>query len=234
MEYDILGDDFQAVEFSLSPGEFVVAEPGAMIYKTEGIEMTAALGGGGNRGIIGSVLGAGKRMLTGESAFMTYWKNAYNQKETIAFSAPYPGKIVPIDLRYGEVVCQKDGFLCADADVAISVFFQKKIMTAMFGGSGFIMQKLSGTGTAFISAGGFYKEVELAEGERFQCDPACVLAFEPGVRFHLAGTGSLTGMMFGGEGVFFADFVGPGHVWVQSMPFGRFAAKAASVLHRGR
>lgn len=234
MKHAIAGDDFQTVEFSLDPNEFVVSEPGAMIYKTAGVALSSSFGGRQNKGLVGSVLGAGKRMLTGESWFVSYWKNETNQKQTVAFASSIPGKIVPIDLSRTDIVCRKDSFLCAASDVAVSVFFQKKVMTALFGGAGFMMQKLSGSGTAFIAAGGSYREFELRPGERFQCDAGCLLAFESGVDFRLESAGSLKGALFGGEGLFFADFVGPGRVWVQSMPVVRLAAKMGTLLRTRR
>ena len=233
LNFKICGDDMQYVEITLQPGESVIAEPGAMVYKEIAIDLEALLGTGRKQGIFGKLFGAGKRVLSGESAFLSSFINTLNSPAKVAFSAPYPGKIIPLSLSGfgGEIICQKDSFLCAQADVDIGIYFQKKIMTALFGGAGFIMQRLSGDGVVFIHAGGTIGEITLQEGDALQVDVGCLVAFQPSVYFNVTGTGSIKSQIFGGSGLFFADLRGPGKVWVQSLPFYRLAQIFADQIH---
>ena len=233
LDFKICGDDMQYVEICLQPGEAVIAEPGAMIYKELAVDLEALFGTGRKQSIFGKIFGAGKRVLSGESAFLSSFINTLDEPAKVAFSAPYPGKIIPVSLSGfgGEIICQKDSFLCAQADVDIGIYFQKKIMTALFGGSGFIMQRLSGDGVVFIHAGGTIGEIDLQEGESLQVDVGCLVAFQPSVYFNVTGTGSIKSQIFGGSGLFFADMRGPGKVWVQSLPFSRLAQRFADQIH---
>lgn len=233
LDFKICGDDMQYVEINLHPGESVIAEPGAMIYKEHAIDLEALFGNGRKQGVFGKIFGAGKRVLSGESAFLSSFVNTYDLPAKVAFSAPYPGKIIPISLAGfgGEIICQKDSFLCAQADIEIGIYFQKKIMTALFGGGGFIMQQLTGDGVVFIHAGGTIGEIDLKQGEALQVDVGCLVAFQPSVYFNVTGTGSLKSQLFGGSGLFFADMHGPGKVWVQSLPFSRLAGRFAKQIH---
>ncbi len=233
LDFKIRGDDMQYVEVTLAPGESVIAEPGAMIYKELPVEMEALLGTGRKQGVFGKIFGAGKRVLSGESAFLSSFVNTFDQPAKVALSAPYPGKIIPVSLSGfgGEIICQKDSFLCAQSDIDIGIYFQKKIMTALFGGAGFIMQRLSGDGVVFIHAGGTISEIDLKEDEFIQVDIGCLVAFEPSVHFEVTGTGSLKAQLFGGSGLFFADMRGPGKVWIQSLPFSRLAQRFADQIH---
>lgn len=228
LAFQILGDDMQYVEITLAEGESVIAEPGAMLYKDNNISLEAMLGSA-NGGFFGKLFGAGKRVLSGENAFLTAFTNTMPRPSRVAFSAPYPGKIIPVSLSGfgGEIICQRDSFLCAQDDVDIGVYFQKKIMTALFGGQGFVMQRLRGDGVVFIHAGGAIGEIELKEYEALQVDVGCLVAFQPSVHFNVAGTGNLKSQIFGGSGLFFADLRGPGKVWVQSLPFARLAQRFA-------
>ena len=233
LDFKICGDDMQYVEITLNPGEAIIAEPGAMIYKNLSIEMEALLGTGRKQGIFGKIFGAGKRVLSGESAFLSSFVNTFDQPAKVALSAPYPGKIIPVSLSGfgGEIICQKDSFLCAQSDIDIGIYFQKKIMTALFGGAGFIMQRLSGNGVVFIHAGGTISEIDLKENDFLQVDIGCLLAFQPSVSFDIANTGSIKSQLFGGSGFFFADLRGPGKVWVQSLPFSRLVQRFDEQIH---
>lgn len=230
LSFAIEGDDMQYVEFDLKPGQTVIAEPGAMIYKQYGVEFEAMLGNGGNGGFFGKLWGAGKRALSGESMFVAAFTNKKERNQKVAFSAPYPGKIIPVSLKDfgGEIVCQRDSFLCAEQGTEIGVFFQKKILTAMFGGGGFVMQRLSGDGVVFIHAGGTIREYNLNYDESMQIDAGCLVAFETSVTFDVTNAGTLKAQIFGGAGLFFAEVRGPGRVWVQSLPFSRFARRLFS------
>lgn len=236
LDFKIFGDDMQYVEVSLRPEEVVIAEPGAMIYKEGGIELEAMLGTGKKQGLFGKMFGAGKRVLTGESAFLSAFINTDYYPQKVAFSAPYPGKIIPVSLEGigGEIICQKESFLCSEAGIDIGVFFQKRIFTAMFGGGGFIMQRLSGSGVVFIHAGGMICEHDLKQGETLQVDVGCLVAFQPSADFSLKGAGNLKSQIFGGSGLFFANIIGPGKVWVQSLPFSRLAQRFSSVMQPQR
>ena len=230
LSFRICGNDMQYVEFSLPSGESVIAEPGSMIYKDDRVSFEASLSANKNKGFLGRLVGAGKRVLSGENAFLSVFTNEGNGYARAAFAAPYPGKIIAVSLNdYNkEIICQKDSFLCAESDTDISVFFQKKILTALFGGGGFIMQKLSGNGVVFINGGGSISELELQYGETIQVDVGCLVAFTSSVDFGIEGAGSLKSQIFGGSGVFFATLRGPGKVWVQSLPFSRLVQRVAS------
>ena len=229
IDYKIYGDDMQIVEVELDPGEGVRAEAGAMMYMEDGIEMQTSTGGGLFKGF--------KRMVTGESFFITTFLHNGTGKGHVAFGAPYPGKIVPIDLDQfgGEFKCQKDAFLCAAQGVEIEVAFNKKIGTGIFGGEGFIMQRLKGDGLAFIHAGGTIIERKLGPGQTLRVDTGCLVGLEKSVDFDIKFVGGFKNALFGGEGLFFALLKGPGTVYLQSLPFSRLADRvlAASVSSRG-
>jgi uncharacterized protein (TIGR00266 family) len=227
VDYEIHGTEMQFVSVELDPHEAVVAEAGAMMYMDDGIEMETIFGDGSqqNAGFLGSLLGAGKRLLTGESLFMTVFHNRGVGKRRVAFAAPFPGKIVPLHLRElgGEVICQKDAFLCAAKGVSVGIAFQRKLGAGLFGGEGFIMQRLQGDGWAFIHAGGTLLQRDLAPGEVLRIDTGCVVGFQPFVHFDIQFVGKIKTALFGGEGLFFATLRGPGRVWLQSLPFSRLA-----------
>ena len=231
IDYTIYGSEMQFVEIELDPGESVVAEAGAMMYKDRHVEMETIFGdasGRGGSGFFDKLLGAGKRVLTGESLFMTVFTHRGPQgKAHAAFGAPYPGNIIPVSLkdRGGMLICQKDSFLCAAKGVSIGIFFQKKILTGLFGGEGFIMQKLEGDGVVFMHAGGTVVERELGPGEVLHVDTGCIVAFEPSVEFDIRQAGGIKTALFGGEGLFFARLQGPGKLWLQSLPFSRLAGR---------
>jgi uncharacterized protein (TIGR00266 family) len=230
VDYDIKGEEMQFVEVELDPGEGAVAEAGAMMYMTSGIEMNTIFGDGsgqGGGGLMDQLLGAGKRVLTGESLFMTEFTNNGAGKQHVAFASPYPGKIMAVDLtKYGgKLIAQKDAFLCAAKGVAISIAFQKKIGVALFGGEGFIMQSLEGDGLAFLHAGGTIVERELAAAEKLRVDTGCLVALDPTVTYDIQFVGGVKSAIFGGEGFFFATLTGPGTVWLQSLPFSRLAGR---------
>lgn len=230
MDYQIFGDDMQYVDFTLQAGESVLGEPGSMMCKDAGVRMEALFGAGKSQGFFKKLFGAGKRVLTGENMFLTGFENVSGLPQRIAFSAPYPGKVVPLDLSAlgGEIICQKDSFLCAAGDIDIGVYFQKKILTALFGGAGFIMQRLSGGGVVFVNAGGTVKEVDLAPMRKIQADAGCLIGFQPSVGFEIVGAGNLKTQLLGGEGLFLANLTGPGKVWLQSLPFTRLASRFLS------
>ncbi len=239
IDYRIHGEELQFVEVELDPGESVVAEAGALMYMSGGVQMETIFGDGSAQsqsgGLMGALLGAGRRVLTGESLFMTQFTAAGGRREQVAFAAPYPGRILALDLAQlgGELVCQKDSFLCAARGVAISIAFQKKIGVGLFGGEGFIMQRLTGDGLTFVHAGGMLAEKELAKGETLRLDTGCLVAMQPSVSYDVQLVGSVKTALFGGEGLFFATLTGPGHVWLQSLPLSRMAdriVKAARTL----
>jgi uncharacterized protein (TIGR00266 family) len=242
IDYRIEGEDLQFVEVELDPGESVVAEAGALMYMTAGVQMETIFGDGSGqqaKGLMGALLGAGKRILTGESLFMTVFTAQGGSRERVAFAAPYPGRILAMDLRQlgGELVCQKDSFLCAAKGVSIGIAFQKKIGVGLFGGEGFIMQRLQGDGLAFVHAGGMLTETELAPGQTLRVDTGCLVALQPSVSYDVQLVGGVKTALFGGEGLFFATLTGPGHVWLQSLPLSRMAdriAKAIPSIGRGR
>ncbi|MBN2232750.1 MAG: TIGR00266 family protein [Deltaproteobacteria bacterium] len=231
IDFEIKGTEMQFVEIELDPGESAVAEAGAMMYKDAHIEMSTVFGDGsaqsGGGGFMDKLLGAGKRLITGESLFMTVFTHQGHGKAKAAFGAPYPGNIIPIALPDvgGTLVCQKDSFLCAAKGVAIGIYFQKKILTGLFGGEGFIMQRLDGDGMVFVHAGGTVVSRQLERGEVLHVDTGCVVAFEPSVQFDIQQAGSIKTALFGGEGLFFARLEGPGHIWLQSLPFSRLAGR---------
>ena len=232
VDYKIFGEDVQFVEIELDPGESCVAEAGSMMYKDPVIKMESVFGDGtqaqAGGGFMGKLLGAGKRLLTGESLFTTVFTHAgASGKTRVAFAAPYPGTVLPLSLtKYGnKLICQKDAFLCAARGVSIGIHFQKKVMTALFGGEGFIMQKLEGDGMVFVHCGGTLIEKELQAGEVLHVDTGCVAAMTQNVSFDIEQVGGIKSMIFGGEGVFFAKMTGPGHVWIQSLPFSRLAGR---------
>ena len=229
IDYKIYGDDLQFVEIELDPMEATVAEAGAMMYMDDGIEMETIFGDGSNQqsGFLGALMGAGKRLLTGESLFMTVFLNRAPGKKRVAFGAPYPGKIVAVHLSDvgGELLAQKDAFLCAAKGVSISIAFQKRIGVGLFGGEGFIMERLLGDGLAFLHAGGTLYERTLAPGELIRVDTGCIAALQPGVDYDIQFVGKIKSALFGGEGLFFATLRGPGKIWLQSLPFSRMARR---------
>jgi uncharacterized protein (TIGR00266 family) len=228
VDYEVFGEEMQFVEVELDPGEAAVAEAGSMMYMPNGIEMETIFGDGRQTGgFMDKLMGAGKRILTGESLFMTVFANQSSGKQRVAFAAPYPGKIVPVNLAETgrALVCQKDAFLCAAKGVSIGIAFQKKIGVGLFGGEGFIMQKLEGDGMAFLHAGGTIIEKTLAAGENLRVDTGCLVALEPSVQYDIQFVGNVKSAIFGGEGFFFASLSGPGRIWLQSLPFSRLAGR---------
>ena len=229
IDYKIHGDDMQFVEVELDPGEAMVAESGAMMFMEDGIAMEAIFGDGSRQhsGFAGVLLGMGKRLLTGESLFMTAYQNQAAVKRRMAFGAPYPGKILPVQLRDlgGELIAQKDAFLCAAKGVAIGIAFQKKLGAGLFGGEGFILERLTGDGLAFVHAGGTLYERTLAPGELLKIDTGCIVAFQPTVDYDIQYVGGIKTALFGGEGLFFATLRGTGKIWLQSLPFSRLAGR---------
>jgi uncharacterized protein (TIGR00266 family) len=237
IDYQVFGDDMQFVEIELDPNEAVVAEAGGMMYMEDGIQMETIFGDGSEQqsGFLGTLLGAGKRLLVGESLFMTVFLNRSSVRRKVAFAAPYPGKIVPIHLTTvgGELIAQKDAFLCAAKGVSVGIAFQKRLGTALFGGEGFIMERLQGDGWAFVHAGGTLLERELAAGESLRVDTGCIVAFQPSVHYDIQYVGKIKSAIFGGEGLFFATLQGPGRVWLQSLPFSRLAGRVFAAAPQG-
>ncbi|MGD9876928.1 MAG: TIGR00266 family protein [Desulfococcus sp.] len=232
VDFTVFGAEMQFVEIELDPGESAVAEAGAMMYKSPDVDMQTVFGdgsgpSGGGGGLMGKLLGAGKRLLTGESLFMTVFTHKGHGKAHVAFGAPFPGNILPVSLATvgGMLICQKDSFLCAAKGVSIGIYFQKRILTGLFGGEGFIMQKLEGDGMVFIHAGGTVVERRLEPGETLHVDTGCVVAFESSVQFDIQQAGGIKTALFGGEGLFFAKLGGPGRIWLQSLPFSRLAGR---------
>ena len=224
IDYRIQGGAMQYVEAELDPGETVVAEAGAMMYMTQGVKFETRMGDGSASGIMGKLFGAARRMLTSESLFMTHFTNEAEAKEQVAFAAPYPGQIVSVALAElgGELLCQKDAFLCAAKGTEISVAFSRKLGAGLFGGEGFVLQRLRGSGHAFLHTGGTLMVREL-RGEKLRVDTGCVVAFESGVEYDIERSGGLKSMLFGGEGMFLTTLSGHGNVWLQSLPFARLA-----------
>ncbi|UUO23799.1 TIGR00266 family protein [Colwellia sp. M166] len=226
IDYQIIGNSMQLVEVTLDQGETVVAEAGAMNYMEDGIEFETKMGDGSNatQGIMGKLFSAGKRMLTGESVFMTHFSNQHPQRRTVAFAAPYPGSIISINLADigGGVTCQKDAFLCAALGTKIDITFSKRLGSGFFGGEGFILERLEGDGLAFLHAGGTIIEKEL-NGEVLRVDTGCLVGFSDGIDYDIELTKGLKSMLFGGEGLFIATLSGHGKVWLQSLPFSRLA-----------
>lgn len=234
IDYTLYGDDMQFVEIELDPNESVMAEAGAMMYMENQIAMETIFGDGSSEssggGLMGKLVGAGKRMITGESLFMTQFTNQGNDKRKVAFAAPYPGKIIPVDLMKcnGKLIAQKDSYLCSAKGISIDIAFQKKIGVGFFGGEGFIMQKLEGDGLAFLHAGGTIIEKELAHGEILRVDTGCLVALTSDVNYDIEMVKGIKSAIFGGEGLFFATLRGPGRVWLQSLPFSRMADRVLS------
>lgn len=227
VDYEIFGDDMQIVEVELDPAETVIAEAGAMNYMDDGIGFETRMGDGArpSGGIMDSLLNVGKRVLTGESIFMTHFTNNGQGKKRVAFAAPYPGKIIPVDMAEmgGELICQKDAFLCAAFGTTTDIAFQRKLGAGFFGGEGFILQRLNGDGMAFIHVGGTVIKRELAPGEVLRVDTGCLAAMTGSVNYDIERAGNLKSMIFGGEGIFLATLRGPGTVYLQSLPFSRLA-----------
>nr|WP_089416709.1 TIGR00266 family protein [Vitreoscilla filiformis] len=231
VDFEIKGSEMQFVEIELDPGEAAIGEAGSMMFMDAGIDMDTVLGDGakssGAGGFFGKLMSAGKRLITGESLFTTVYTNEGNSKLRVAFAAPYPGKILPMNLRQlgGTLVCQKDSFLCAARGVSVGIHFQQKLSVGFFGGEGFIMQRLEGDGLAFVHAGGTVLRRELRPGQSLLIDTGCVVAHTPDVDFEIQYVGKIKTALFGGEGLFLAKMTGPGTVWLQSLPFSRLASR---------
>lgn len=234
IDYKLYGDDMQFVEVELDPNETVVAEAGSLMMMEDGISMETIFGdgSGGNGGLMGKLFSAGKRILTGESLFMTTFTNVGSGKRHVSFASPYPGKIIPMDLSEldGKIICQKDAFLAAAKGVSVGIEFQRKIGTGFFGGEGFIMQKLEGDGMAFIHAGGTIHKKDLQPGEVLRVDTGCLVAMTAGVDYNIEFVKGVKTALFGGEGLFFATLRGPGTVWIQSLPFSRLASRVFAAM----
>jgi len=226
VDYEIFGDDMQIVEIELDPSETVIAEAGAMNYMDDGISFEAKMGDGSkpNEGLMGSLLNVGKRVLTGESIFMTHFTNSGNGKKRVSFAAPYPGKIIPIRLSEigGQIICQKDAFLCAALGTEIGIAFNKRLGAGFFGGEGFILQRLRGDGMAFMHAGGTVVKKQL-NNELIKVDTGCIVGFTGNINYDIQRAGGLKSMFFGGEGLFLATLQGTGTIYLQSLPFSRMA-----------
>jgi uncharacterized protein (TIGR00266 family) len=239
IDLEIHGEDLQFVEVTLDPGETAIAEAGSMMYMTQSIQMETRFGDGsqGDKrpGVMDALLGAGKRLLTGESLFMTFFTNAGSQRERVAFAAPYPGRILSLDLHSlgGELICQKDSFLCAARGVSIGIAFQKRIGVGLFGGEGFIMQRLRGDGVVCVHAGGMLHSLELKPGELLKVDTGCIVAMQNTVDYDIQFVGGIKNTLFGGEGLFFATLRGPGKVWLQSLPLSRLADRITKAAPGG-
>lgn len=237
IDFEIKGQELQFVEIELDPGESAIAEAGSMVWKDATVDMTTVFGDGSAQtgGFMNKLLGAGKRLITGESLFTTVFTHQGSGKARVAFGAPVPGAIVPLKLTDvgGRLICQKDSFLCAAKGVSLGIHFQRRVMTGLFGGEGFIMQKLEGDGWVFVQFGGMVIERTLAPGERLHVDTGCVAAFTDTVDFDLIQAGGIKSMLFAGEGVFFAQLTGPGKVWIQSLPFARLAGRMMAAAAGG-
>jgi uncharacterized protein (TIGR00266 family) len=238
IDYIIHGEEMQYVEVELDNNETAIAESGAFMMMDEGIQMQTIFGDGSEQrsGFLGKLMGAGKRLLTGESLFMTAFTNVIGGKKKVCFASPYPGKIIPLDLLRlgGKVTCQKDAFLCAAKGVSVGIEFQRKLGTGLFGGEGFIMQKLEGDGLAFVHAGGHVLEKELQPGELLKVDTGCLVAFTQTVNYDIQFVGGIKNTIFGGEGLFFATLRGPGKVWIQTLPISRLAGRILSYATTNR
>ena len=237
IDYKIYGSEMQFVEIELDPEEAAIGEAGSMMYMEDDIDMDTIFGDGsaGQTGFLGKLMGAGKRVLTGESLFTTVYTNKGQVKRKVAFGAPYPGKLLPMELKKlgGTLICQKDAFLCAAKGVSLSIAFQRKLGAGFFGGEGFIMQKLEGDGLAFIHAGGTMRQRDLAPGETLRVDTGCLVAMQPSVDYDIQYVGKIKTAMFGGEGLFFATLRGPGTVILQSLPFSRLASRIFAAAPKG-
>ena len=230
IDYRIFGEEMQYVEVELDPNETAVAESGSFMMMDEGVQMATIFGDGSKQqtgGFLGKLVSAGKRVLTGESLFMTTFTNMAHGKKRVSFASPYPGKIIPLDLMQlgGRVICQKDAFLCAAKGVSVGIALHRKLGTGIFGGEGFIMQKLEGDGMAFVHAGGHVFERELQPGEILKLDTGCVVAYTQTIDFDIQFVGGIRNTVFGGEGLFFATLRGPGKVWIQTLPISRLASR---------
>ncbi len=237
IDYQIFGEEMQYVEIELDPQEAVVAESGSFMMMENGIQMQTIFGDGSNqdKGVLGKLWSAGKRLLTGESLFMTAFLNVIEGKKKVSFASPYPGKIIPLDLTDfdGKFICQKDAFLCAAKGVSVGIEFSRKLGRGLFGGEGFIMQKLEGDGMAFVHAGGTLGRKELAAGEVLKVDTGCVVGFTQSVDYDIEFVGGIKNTIFGGEGLFFATLRGPGTVYIQSLPFSRLAGRVLAAAPQG-
>lgn len=232
IDYQIFGEEMQFVEIELDPGETVIAEPGSFLMMDDEIEMKTIFGDGTGQeeGLWGKVLGAGKRVLTGEKLFMTAFTHDGVGKAKVSFASPYPGKIIPIDLskKEGKIICQKDAFLCAAKGTTVGIEFSKRLGRGFFGGEGFIMQKIEGNGLAFLHAGGYIVEKELEVGEHLRVDTGCLVGFTQHVDYDIEFVGGVKNTIFGGEGLFFASLIGPGKVWIQTLPISRLSDRIMS------
>jgi uncharacterized protein (TIGR00266 family) len=238
VDFEIKGQELQFVEVELDPGEAAIGEAGSMMFMDAGIQMDTVFGdaSAAQGGLFGKLLGAGKRLVTGESLFTTVYTNAGSGKRRVAFAAPYPGKILAMDLRQlgGTLICQKDAFLCAARGVALGIYFQQRLSVGFFGGEGFIMQRLDGDGLAFVHAGGTVVRRELQPGQTLLIDTGCIVALTPSASFEIQFVGKIKTALFGGEGLFLAKVTGPGTVWLQSLPFSRLASRVfAAAPQRG-
>lgn len=237
IDFQIHGDDLQCVEIELDPRETVIAEAGAMLAMEDGIAMETRMGDGSKAetGLMGKLLEGAKRKLTGESLFMTWYTNQGSAKRKVLFAAPFPGKIVPLDLKAlgGEFICQKDSFLCAAMGTGVGIAFNKRLGVGLFGGEGFILQRLTGDGKAFVHAGGTVLERELKAGETLRVDTGCIVGFTPGVQYDIEMVKGFGSILFGGEGLFLATLRGPGKVWLQTLPFSRLADRVYAAMPKG-
>ncbi|HUS00836.1 MAG TPA: TIGR00266 family protein [Chitinophagaceae bacterium] len=229
IDYNIIGEEMQCVEIELDPQETVIAEAGSFMMMEQDIMMETIFGDGSQQqgGFMNKLFSAGKRLLTGESLFMTAYTHTGSGKKKVTFASPYPGKIIPVDLSAigGRLICQKDAFLCAAKGVSVGIEFQRKLGTGLFGGEGFIMQKLEGDGMAFVHAGGTIIEKQLIHGDELKVDTGCIVAFTGGINYDIQFVGGIKNTIFGGEGVFFATLSGQGKVWIQSLPISRLASR---------
>ncbi|MCH5599423.1 TIGR00266 family protein [Niabella ginsengisoli] len=239
IDYEIFGEEMQYVSLELDPQETAIAEAGSFMMMDEGVEMATIFGDGsqsGQGGFLGKLMSAGKRILTGESLFMTAYTNMSHGKKKVSFASPYPGKIIPLDLSTfgGKVICQKDAFLCAAKGVSVGIEFQRRLGTGLFGGEGFIMQKLEGDGMSFVHAGGHVFHKDLQTGERLRVDTGCLVGFTQSIRYDIEMVRGIRNKIFGGEGFFFATLTGPGRVWIQTLPVSRLASRILSFATTNR
>jgi uncharacterized protein (TIGR00266 family) len=240
IDYELFGEDMQYVEITLDPGEACIAEAGAFLYMDPGIQMQTIFGDGSSQdqqgGFMGKLLSAGKRVLTGESLFMTVFSNGGAGRQKVAFAAPYPGKIIPLDLKQhgGRILCEKDAFLCAARGISVGIALNRKLGAGLFGGEGFILQKLEGDGYAFVHSGGTIMSRRLNAGETLRVDTGCLVAFETTVNYDIQMVPGIKTAFFGGEGLFFASLTGPGMIWLQSLPFRRLAKQVLSAIPRNK
>ncbi|HEV8578293.1 MAG TPA: TIGR00266 family protein [Thermoanaerobaculia bacterium] len=239
IDFELHGDDMQFVEITLDPGEACIAEAGAFLYMDPGIQMQTIFGDGSGQdqgGFMGKLLSAGKRVLTGESLFMTLFGNSGPGRQKVAFAAPYPGKIVPLDLRQhgGRILCEKDAFLCAAKGISVGIALNRRLGAGLFGGEGFILQKLEGDGLAFLHSGGTIFDRQLVPGEMLRVDTGCLVAFETTVTYDIQMVPGIKTAFFGGEGLFYAALTGPGTIWLQSLPFKRLAKQVLSAIPRSK